>query len=96
MAVLWTRAQRRRRRALYGNTERRVHGLVHVHDMKSTVKRYKLLTKEAQEVLYAALALRDKKGWCFLYARDDVKYQIVDIKKMKRLEKAPERYAPRR
>ena len=41
-----------------------------------------------QEVLWAALALRDEKGWIFRYARDDVKYQIVDIKKMKRLEKA--------
>ncbi len=57
-------------------------------------KRYKILTKEAQAVLYAALALRDEKGWCFRYSRDDVKYQIVDIKKMKRLEKALQRYRP--
>jgi hypothetical protein len=47
-----------------------------------------------QEVLWAALALRDEKGWIFRYARDSVKYQIVDIKKMKRLEKALQRYKP--
>lgn len=59
-----------------------------------TVKRYKILTPAAKEVLYAALALRDECGWIFRYARDNVKYQIVDIKKMKRLEAALERYKP--
>ena len=58
------------------------------------VKRYRVLSKEAQEIIYAALALRDERGWIFRYARDDMKYQIVDIKKMKRLEKALERYKP--
>jgi hypothetical protein len=62
--------------------------------VKRTVRKYKVMTPEAKEVLSAALALRDKEGWIFRYARDDVKYQIVDIKKMKRLEKALERYKP--
>lgn len=61
---------------------------------KLVVKRYKILTPAAKEVLYAALALRDDRGWIFRYARDDVKYQIVDIKKMKRLEKALQRFKP--
>lgn len=52
------------------------------------------LKNSEREVLRAALALRDEKGWIFRYARDDVKYQIVDIKKMKRLEKALQRYKP--
>lgn len=50
--------------------------------------------RRAREVLWAALALRDEKGWIFRYARDNVKYQIVDIKKMKQLEKALQRYKP--
>lgn len=58
------------------------------------IKRFKVLTPAAQEVVYAALALRDEKGWIFRYSRDDVKYQIVDIKKMKRLEKALQRLKP--
>lgn len=60
----------------------------------ATKRTYKILTPAAKEVLAAALALRDEKGWCFRYARDDVKYHIVDVKKMKRLEKALERYKP--
>jgi hypothetical protein len=52
------------------------------------------LKGDAIEVLHAALALRDEKGWIFRYSRDDVKYHIVDVKKMKRLEKALQRYKP--
>jgi len=59
-----------------------------------TDRRYPILTKEAQAVLKAALALRDERGWVFRYARDNVKYQIVDIKKMKRLEAALQSYKP--
>lgn len=63
--------------------------------LKGAKKRvYKIMTREAQEVLYAAIALRDERGWVFRYARDDAKYQIVDIRKMKRLEKALQRYKP--
>lgn len=61
---------------------------------RSVVRRYKVLTPAAQEVIYAALALRDEGGWIFRYARDDVKYQIVDIRKMKRLEKALQIFKP--